>query len=284
MSSNSSEEAAGGCIGSLLGVAIALYILYVIVCFTVLIASIVLSVTAVIGLIWGICRSTYNFCLSIKENLFARSGYIEDNSYLSFFDFRGDGFRNIWQVCKESYRKNMSDLTSRGSNSSGVVVIVMRFIFKIFHFIAIFLATITYLPILTLFFTTLYFVIWLLYLSMTLEMRTLEWILIKVYGLFNICRHCHHRIDLPIYRCPRCGTEYPKLISSVKFGPFFRKCRCGEYLPVSRFFGRNELPSICPHPNCHHSLQSQDVVPVSIAILGGPSVGKSHFMMDSIYL
>ena len=88
--SESSEEAAGGCIGYLLGIAIVLYIVYVIVCCTILIATIVLSITAVIGLLWGVCRSTYNFGLSLKENLFARSGQIEENSYVSFFDFSGD--------------------------------------------------------------------------------------------------------------------------------------------------------------------------------------------------
>ena len=178
----------------------------------------------------------------------------------------------------------MRDLFHQRGVSSGCFVAVTRFVFKAFHFIAILLATIVYLPILTVFFTVLYLLIWMMYVSMTLEMRILEWLIIKVHGLFNICRHCHQRIDIPIYRCPKCGTEYSKLISSVKFGPFFRRCRCGEYLPASRFFGRNELPSICPHPNCRRSLQSRDVVPVSIAVLGGPSVGKSHFMMDALYL
>ena len=282
--SDSAEEAAGGCIGYIIGIAIVLYIVYVIVCFTALIAAVVLSATAVIGLLWGICRSTYNFSLALKENLFARSGQIEDNSYVSFFDFSGDGFRNIGRVCKETYARNMRDLFQQRGGSSGCAAAVMRFVFKAFHFIAILLATIAYLPILSVFFTVLYLLIWMMYVSMTLEMRVLEWIIIKVHGLFNICRHCHQRIDLPIYKCPKCGTEYPKLISSVKFGPFFRRCRCGEYLPASRFFGRNDLPSICPHPNCRCSLQSQDVVPVSIAVLGGPSVGKSHFMMDALYL
>lgn len=282
--SDSAEETAGGCIGYIIGIAIVLYIVYVIVCFTALIAAAVLGLAAVIGLLWGVCRSTYNFCVALKENLFTRSGQIVDNSYVSFFDFSGDGFRNIGRVCKKTYARNMRDLFHQRGASSGCFATVTRFVFKAFHFIAILLATIVYLPILTVFFTVLYLLIWMMYVSMTLEMRILEWLIIKVHGLFNICRHCHQRIDIPIYRCPKCGTEYSKLISSVKFGPFFRRCRCGEYLPASRFFGRNELPSICPHPNCRRSLQSQDVVPVSIAVLGGPSVGKSHFMMDALYL
>ena len=280
----SAEDAAGGCIGYIIGIAIVLYIVYVIVCFTALIAAIVLGSAAIMGLLWGICRSTYNFSLALKEGLFARSGQIEENSYVSFFDLRGDGFRNIGQVCKDTFARNMQDLVRGGDGESGYVAAVTWFVFKVFHFIAILLATVVYLPFLTVLFSMTYFVIWLIYVSMTLELRVLEWIIIKVHGLFNICRHCHQRIDLPIYRCPRCGAEYPKLISSVKFGPFFRRCRCGEFLPASRFFGRNDIPSICPHPNCRQSLQSQDAVPVSIAVLGGPSVGKSHFMMDSLYL
>lgn len=282
--SDSAEDAAGSCLAYVIGIAIVLYIVYVIVCFTALIAAVVLGTTAVIGLIWGICRSTYNFGIALKGNLFARSGQIEENSYVSFFDFSGDGFRNIGRVCRETYARNMRDLFQQGGRSSGCIGAVSHFVFKAFQFVAILLATIVYLPVLSAFFAGLYFLVWMMYGSMALEMRILEWSIIKVHGLFNICRHCHQRIDLPVYRCPKCGSEYPRLISSVKFGPFFRRCRCGEYLPASRFFGRNNLPAICPHPNCRRSLQSQDAVPVSIAVLGGPSVGKSHFIMDALYL
>lgn len=281
---DSAEEAVGGCIGYVLGIAIVLYIVYVIVCFAALVAAVVLGAAAVIGLLWGICRSTYNFCVALKENLFARSGMVEENAYVSFFDFRGDGFRNIWRVCGETYARNARDLVGGGGASSGCFAVALRIVFKTFHFFAILLATIVYLPILTVLFSVLYLAIWVFYVTMTLEMRVFEWLIIKVHGLFNICRHCHRRIDLPVYRCPRCGTEFPRLISSVKFGPFFRRCQCGEFLPASRFFGRNELPSYCPHPGCRQPLQSQDVVPVSIAVLGGPSSGKSHFVMDSLYL
>ena len=100
--SDSAEDAAGSCLGYILGIALVLYIVYVIVCFTALIAAAVLGVAAVIGLLWGVCRSTYNFCVALKENLFARSGQIVDNSYVSFFDFSGEGFRNIGRVCKET--------------------------------------------------------------------------------------------------------------------------------------------------------------------------------------
>lgn len=281
---NSAEEAAGGCLGYILGIAIVLYVIYVIVCFTALVAALVLGASAVIGLVWGVLRSTYNFSLAIKSNLFSRSEKVEDNAFVSFFDFSGDGFRNIGLVCRETFARNFRDLSSRRVNSSGCFSIAIRLVFKIFQFLAILLATIVYLPILTVFFSMLYLAIWAFYMSITLEMRILEWVIIKVHGLFNICRHCHQRIDLPIYRCPQCGTEFPRLISSVKFGPFFRRCRCGEYLPASRFFGRNKLPSWCPHHNCRQPLQSQDVVPVAIAVLGGPSSGKSHFMIDSLYL
>lgn len=282
--SDSAEDAAAGCVGYLIGIAIVLYVVYVIVCFTALMAAVVLGIAAVIGLIWGICRSTYNFIASLKANLLARSGQIVDNAYVSFFYFSGDGFRNIGRVCKDTYVRNIRDLYGSGEPVKGCAAVAIRLVFKLFHFIAILMATVAYLPILTVAFTLFYLVVWSIYLTMTIEMRVLEWLIIKIYGLFNICKHCHQKIDIPIYQCPNCGTEYPRLISSLKFGPFFRRCSCGEYLPASRFFGRNKLPSICPHPHCHRSLQSQDAVPVSIAVLGGPSVGKSHFMMDAIAL
>lgn len=279
-----SDAGCGGCILYLLGIVIIIYITYVVICCAILITVVAIAMIATIGLLWGICRSTYNFCLALKGNLFTRSGQIEKNSYVNFFDFSGDGFRNLAWTCKETYERNIQDLFRRRRKPNGFVETVAQVVFTSFHFIAVLLATIAYLPVLVILCSILYISIWAMYVSLTFEMRVLEWVIIKIHGLFNICHRCHRRIDLPVYRCPRCGTEYANLIPSVKFGPFFRKCRCGEYLPTSRFFGRNELPSFCPNPICRHSLQSQDIVPVSIAVVGGPSVGKSHFMMDALYL
>lgn len=113
-------------------------------------------------------------------------------------------------------------------------------------------------------------------------MRVFEGFVNNIYGLFNICKHCHKRVDLPLYKCPHCGTLHRHLISTVKFGPFFRTCKCGHRLPVSRFTGRDNLPSFCPHPNCGVPLASHDAVPLSVAILGGPSSGKTHLLIDAV--
>ena len=280
---NDGAEALGSCLGVVVGIAIILYIIYVIVCCILAVAGVVIFCGAALGLAWGAVRSTYNFVLAAKENLFYRdpARRIEDNCYVSFFHLRGDGFRNIGKVWANAFSRNWWDV-------SGVLprgkALFFALPFRLVHIAVVLASTVIYLPILSITFTGIYLVIWFLYVSLACEMRFMEWCFNKIHGLFNICQHCHQRVDLPVYRCPGCGVEYSHLVPSVKFGPFFRKCRCGEYLPTSRFFERNALTAICPNNNCHQDLKSSDVVPVSIAMLGGGSVGKSHFMMDAVYL
>ena len=284
MSDNNDDAAGWGCGCLLLPFVIGtiLYVCYVIICCSLLVAGIVLSFSGLLGLVWGIVKTTWNFGCSVKNNLFYRSGMIEDNAYVSFFHIRGDGFKNIGRICSDTFSRNASDMAIR-NEKSGCVFVLLLF-FRLFQGLSILAATIVYLPVLCIALILCFSIMFAFYVVLSSEMRLLEWSIIKTYSLFNLCRHCHKRVGLPVYKCPLCGAEHKELISSVKYGPFVRKCKCGAYLPASRFFGRNNLKALCPHPLCGRPLLSQDSVPITIALLGGGSVGKSHLMMDMLYL
>lgn len=260
-----------------------LYVCYVVICCSLLFIGVVAAIAGGLGLLWGVFKTTVNFISSVRHNLFRRSGRVAENAYVSFFSPGGDGFRNIFRTCGAAYRLNCEDMAIEVCEDSGCALAILL-VFRLFQLVTMLSVTLVYLPMLCLPLVMLYFVIWIFYFVISIEMRFLEWSIIRIYGLFNLCKHCHRRVGLPLYKCPVCGAEHGHLISSVRFGPFFRRCSCGAYLPASRFFGRNRLEACCPHGDCGLPLLSQDSVPVTIAVIGGSNVGKSQFIMDMIFL
>ncbi len=243
----------------------------------------ILAVAAVVGAVYGFGIATEQFLSLIKEKLFERSKTIEDDSYVNYFDLHGDGLKNVLSICSLAFSKTFSAATKMDSfSAAGWFITAIRTIFKYGTVVAVCIVCAVYTPLLTVTLSLIFFSIWLIYLVTALLMRVFEGFVNNIYGLFNICKHCHKRVDLPLYKCPHCGTLHRHLISTVKFGPFFRTCKCGHRLPVSRFTGRDNLPSFCPHPNCGVPLASHDAVPLSVAILGGPSSGKTHLLIDAV--
>lgn len=245
-------------------------------------AAAVMAIFAAFGVLYGAGLSTVNFIKLVKTHLFVRSGNIVGNAYVNYFHVHGDGVRNLKVICSKALADNMraAGLVVNPFPNSGWFGQTISAIFKVFTAIAVFIVTVAYTPILIVALSAVFLPVWIGYLLLAIVLRLLEWVINNTYGLFNICKHCHKRVDLPIYKCPSCGAKFDKLLSSVEFGPLHIKCKCGAKLPASRFTGRNSLPAYCPHPNCGIRLSGQDATPVSIAILGGPSSGKTQLMID----
>ncbi|MBI5169538.1 MAG: PEGA domain-containing protein [Candidatus Eisenbacteria bacterium] len=113
----------------------------------------------------------------------------------------------------------------------------------------------------------------------------LESVFVLVSGIFVACPHagCYKRIALPVYLCPKCGAQHRKL-KPGRYGTFRRRCICGNKLPTLFLFGRNQLPSQCPHASCGRPLTSATGVTKSVylPIAGGPSAGKTSFLMACV--
>jgi hypothetical protein len=91
---------------------------------------------------------------------------------------------------------------------------------------------------------------------------------------------------LPIHVCT-CGTEYEDLLPSF-YGIFHHTCRHPDKdvrLPTLDMLGRNKLPRLCS--TCHRPLILSSIGELSekpIAIIGGPSAGKTVFLRQAVRL
>jgi hypothetical protein len=99
--------------------------------------------------------------------------------------------------------------------------------------------------------------------------------------IFYTCpnRECSFR-GLPIHVCPKCGKNHKKLWPN-RFGLFYHPCDCGTKLPTLNILGRKRLTRLCAA--CEIKL-SEDIgrLPEElVALVGGPSVGKTNFLLMS---
>lgn len=122
--------------------------------------------------------------------------------------------------------------------------------------------------------------------SLAFILKTIEYVSMLWRHIFLVCPNagCYKKIGLPIYICPNCGVQHNKLVPGT-YGIFRRGCQCGAKLPTLFLFGRNNLPSLCPHDGCHRPLSTSIGVArnLHVPIVGGPAAGKTSFMMASMH-
>ena len=147
---------------------------------------------------------------------------------------------------------------------------------KITQSAAVFLGTFIWTPLLVALFCAVVGLVCATYSTTAFALALAERLFLRVNGLFNLCKHCHAKVDLPVYECPNCHARHMNLLPGARYGIFYRKCStpgCGQKIPVLRITGKKKLPSFCR--GCGAALSTDDFVPVTIAFLGGPSVGKT---------
>lgn len=103
------------------------------------------------------------------------------------------------------------------------------------------------------------------------------------------CTICKKPYESPYYICPQCGILH-KNLKPGKFGIVSRTCICGAKIPVSatstghyRSPDKKTVPITiedlgCKCPNCGKTKKSSSLSkPISIALVGGASAGKTTF-------
>jgi hypothetical protein len=118
-------------------------------------------------------------------------------------------------------------------------------------------------------------------------MRFAHWLWLMKRKITYRCPYddCGHT-GLPIHIC-ECGIAYPDLYPSF-YSIYYHTCRHKDKdvkLPTMDFLGRNRLPRLCPNTECKRpllftSLGELNATP--IAVVGGPSAGKSAFLLQAI--
>ena len=123
-------------------------------------------------------------------------------------------------------------------------------------------------------------VFWLVARMCAIVILLVEKAVIRVRSRHAKCPHaaCHAPVPLPVFRCPECNEKHDRLIPG-RCGVLVRTCKCGKgRLPTLFWLGKGRLASECP--GCHKPLREELFgADVHIPIYGGPSAGKTMYMM-----
>jgi hypothetical protein len=127
-------------------------------------------------------------------------------------------------------------------------------------------------------------IVWVLSMYFSLMLFLIERAVILVRSGYAKCPYagCHEKVALPVLICPTCGERHDRLIPG-RYGVFQRMCTCEKTkLPTLFWFGKGKLDRICPH--CNKPLNAELFGGnVHIPIYGGPSTGKTMFMMATTW-
>jgi hypothetical protein len=129
-------------------------------------------------------------------------------------------------------------------------------------------------------------VIWALARGLSLMLLALERSVMLARAGYAKCPHagCHRPVPLPVFSCsnPDCQHRHDRLLPG-RYGVFRRRCDCDRAsLPTLFWLGKGRLRSFCPHckQEMHAALFGGSV---HIPVYGGPSAGKTMFMMASTW-
>jgi rRNA maturation endonuclease Nob1 len=111
-----------------------------------------------------------------------------------------------------------------------------------------------------------------------------NWIYGRYYQIYHRCPTCHYQMTIPVHVCDNCGKEHTRLWPSV-YGILEHRCKgtdrigatCNNLLPTLGFRGRDKLKQKCPE--CTSPLEGLGGTNIHFPIVGGPNVGKSHYIV-----
>jgi hypothetical protein len=108
----------------------------------------------------------------------------------------------------------------------------------------------------------------------------------RYHRIYHRCPDCHHQMSIPVHICPNCSTEHTRLWPSA-YGIFNHRCEghlpsgtvCDGILPT--FKASSSTPIVQTCPNCSRILEGLGGTNIHIPIIGGPAVGKSHYIVTA---
>jgi hypothetical protein len=106
----------------------------------------------------------------------------------------------------------------------------------------------------------------------------------RIWGINYDCPHpyCYARGLLPVFICSNadCRRRHTQLLPNT-FGIWSHRCECGTKLRTLERFGRNKLVRRCATCDNIISKSIGQNTSVHIPMIGGPSSGKTHYIVAS---
>lgn len=112
-------------------------------------------------------------------------------------------------------------------------------------------------------------------------LRWIDALVFWVQSIFIVCPHCCKTLKKLYFKCPGCRRVYTELHPNL-LHVFHLSCPCGEKLATTRIGGRSNYVAYCP--DCRRSIGKHggEAQIVAFPIVGGPSSGKTAFLMSAI--
>lgn len=300
-------------LGLIIGV-IYVIVVYVIP-FLLGLAAVILGVFAIIGMIVGLFYGIRNYIHSIRmvKKERERTGYFQDKetqekvhteapngNYSDFVYeecaresyFLGPCFSDVGKMIRGAFSENFATIPdfSRGDAwYSRVLFFAWSLCQLVAQYVLGTLVTLAISCVMVAFFLVLTSIIYVFYGIILLS----ENAYFKLKGIAFRCQKCTHAYDIPVYACPKCNVKHVHLRPG-KHGVFKRKCLCGSILPLTvkakgktltidtatgqrnwQKFRVVDMVSFCPH--CGNEDNAGITHPISIALIGGASAGKTTF-------
>ncbi len=114
-------------------------------------------------------------------------------------------------------------------------------------------------------------------------LRSATWLYARAYGIYYRCprAYCYHEMPVPSFICPQCKALHSRLWPNT-YGIFAHRCQCGKWLPTLHLFGRKKLDRICPECRVELNLEYGKGTNIDIPIIGGPSAGKTNYIITAV--
>lgn len=108
----------------------------------------------------------------------------------------------------------------------------------------------------------------------------------RYHRIYHRCPDCHHQMPIPVHICPKCSTKHTRLWPSA-YGILNHRCEgllpsgsvCDEILPTFKSSSSTTITQTCP--SCNRVLEGLGGTNIHIPIIGGPAVGKSHYIVTA---
>ncbi len=297
----------------IIGLIIFLAVVGIIIAVIIYLATILLAIVATIGSVIGIAISIKNYALAIQQVISERrsiGGFVSENEKQALGSMPytgavyeqsagksyvlGPAFIDLFNAIKLAIMSNYQYRPDfSGTEKDNAILTIMAKVIVICKAISVYV----FGTLFTIVFSFVLAAIAGVCAAVIFPAAGIILLIDKIY--FSIkkisfrCPSCKREYQIPKYVCPVCNITHTRL-KPGRYGVIRRRCLCGTILPltakgkgiifehdpstgeiIKKPLMLTDLDSFCPH--CDSSNNAGLSHPISIALIGGASAGKTTF-------